>query len=134
MANEEQFPDIPARTLELAHAPMAPALKNPRLFISLLCFGPGISSSQQCNIVFPLRQLRRYLSVVIGVGDFVYRDELCMLGFLSQGGATFTVAMPADSADVIPMSVSSKTKQASGLTPSCAAASRKGSGSGLPLW
>jgi hypothetical protein len=45
MAKEEQFPDIPARTLGPAHAPMAPALKNPRLFISLLLSGRGSPAS-----------------------------------------------------------------------------------------
>jgi hypothetical protein len=52
---------------------------------------------------------------------------------LSHGGGTFTDAMPAAAAASMPMSVSSKTMQASALTPSRAAAIRKASGSGYPL-
>jgi hypothetical protein len=34
IVNEELWPDNPARSFGLANAPMAPDLKNPRLFIS----------------------------------------------------------------------------------------------------
>src|SRR6266403_4583113 len=52
---------------------------------------------------------------------------------LSHGGGTFTDAMPAALAASTPMSVSSKTRQDVGSTPSRKAAVKKASGSGLPL-
>ena len=59
------------------------------------------------------------------------RDLLVVHG-LRAGGWTSTHCMLAARADAIPAVVSSNTRHFSGAMPSCRAASRNGSGAGLP--
>src|SRR5260370_33308311 len=56
---------------------------------------------------------------------------LSLIVLRSRGAGTRTEAIPAALAASIPICVSSKTRQASGLIPRRCAATRNGSGSGL---